>query len=407
MMAWSLAASLGVILAAYSAYWATILGFGAAEVVRRRFSGDPDPAPPGGPLPFISVIIPARDEANVVERTVRALDALRYPRDRMEVIFAEDGSSDGTLEVLQSLASTRGWMRVRHLEGAGSKAAAINRVLPEARGDLIYVLDADAIPEPDSLAKIAGLYASGVKAMVGRYAVANAGESAVSRMVFLEEVAWRFMCEGRSKLSLPCPPPAGANYAVDRELLLRVGGLREGALAEDAALTASLVAEGVRPAYSGVLAMVSAPTTLGALFRQRIRWYRGYLEALAAALRSLRSSRDRLGTLDLAALFSSPIFAALGLVNLLVDAWLTPWAAALLAGMGLATLALWAYLRYVEGYRGWVARSALLLVPYSALISLMAMASVLMHAGRARKVWYRDRHSARVDARAGSIGQLI
>ncbi|BBE41945.1 glycosyltransferase [Conexivisphaera calida] len=409
MLRWWPGIALGAVLTAYSMYWAVTMGSGVIRVIRRRLSRDPDPDPdPPDPssAPFISVIIPARDEENVVRRTVRALDELRYPRDRMEVIFAEDGSSDGTLEVLQSLASTRDWMRVRHLEGAGSKAAAVNRVLREARGDLIYVLDADSIPEPDSLSKIAGLYASGVRAMAGRYAVANAGESTVSRMVLLEEIAWRFMCEGRSRLSLPCPPPAGSNYAVDRRLLLEVGGLREGALAEDAMLASSLVAAGVRPAYSGVVAMVSAPTTLRALFRQRIRWYRGYLEALASSVRSIRSSRDRRGMIDLAMLFSSPVFAMLGLVNIAINAWIIPWTAALLIGMGVATLALWAYLRYVEGYRGRNDRAALLMVPYGLLMSAISTVSVIMHALRARKVWYRDRHSPHVDE-GRSIGELI
>ncbi|MGC8969047.1 MAG: glycosyltransferase [Conexivisphaera sp.] len=385
---------LGAILSAYSVYWGIILVRGALGVASR--GSDPEPADPPD-LPFISVIIPARDEANVVERTVRALDALEYPRDRLEVIFAEDGSRDGTLEVLRRLASGREWIRVHHFEEAGSKAGAVNRALRISRGDLVYVLDADSVPEPGSLLKLAAMYRAGARAMVGRYAVANAGESTVSRMVVLEELAWYLMCEGRSRLRLPCPPPAGSNYAVDRRLLMDLGGLREGSLAEDAMLASRLIEAGVRPAYSGVTALVSAPTTLGALMRQRIRWYRGYLEALAESVRGLFRSRDRWGTLDAVLLFSSPVFAVLGLANIAVNAWIVPWAALLLVGIGAATLALWAYMRHLGGYYARESGAALLLVPYGLLLSAFATLAVILHAARARKVWHRDAHSAHVD----------
>ncbi len=385
---------LGVVVAAYSAYWAISMGYGLVKVAAK---GDPpDPRDPED-LPYISIIIPARDEAGVLPRTVSALESLRYPRDRMEVIFAEDGSRDNTLEILRSLASGRSWMKVRHVEGAGSKAAAMNRVLEEAKGDLIYVLDADAIPEPDALIKVASLYKSGAKAIVGRYAVANAGESAVSRMVVLEELAWHVMCEGRSWLSLPCPPPAGSNYAVDRELLIRIGGFREGALAEDAMLVSSLVRAGVRPKYSGVVALVSAPTTLRGLFRQRVRWYRGYLEAMAESLRGLRRSADKAGMLDVALLFSSPAFAALGLADLVANAWMAPWAAMAAAGAAAATLALWAYMRYLGGYYGRSSGVAAFLVPYALLTSAISAVAVALHVVRARKTWHREAHSPRVD----------
>ncbi|MFP3401354.1 MAG: glycosyltransferase family 2 protein [Nitrososphaeria archaeon] len=386
--------ALGAVLAAYSAYWGAILLYGALKVLADRDAADP-PDPPD--LPFISILIPARDEASVVGRTVEALDAIRYPRDRMEVIFAEDGSIDGTYEVLRGLASTRPWMKVYHFEGAGSKAAALNRALGLSRGELIYFLDADAVPDPDALLRLAAMYRAGARAIVGRYAVANPHESAVSRMILIEELAWRFMCEGRSRLRMMCPPPAGSNYAIDRKLLVEIGGFREGSLAEDAVMASALVAVGVRPAYSGVTAMVSVPTRLGALFRQRVRWYRGYLEAFVESLRGLRRSSDRRGTLDAALLFSSPVFAALGLVNIAIDAWIPSWAALLLVGSAAATVALWAYMRRLGGYYARESGVALMLVPYVLMISAFSAAAAILHALRARKTWHRDHHSPGLD----------
>src|SRR6185295_4978560 len=75
---------------------------------RRRFekgqrAGDAAPAA-DAELPGVSALIPARNEALVIEKTVRALLAMDYPKDKFEVIVISDHSDDGTTEIVERLA---------------------------------------------------------------------------------------------------------------------------------------------------------------------------------------------------------------------------------------------------------------------------------------------------------------
>lgn len=96
---------------------------------------------------MISVIIPARNEEELLPATLRALKAQNYPN--FEVIVVANGCTDRTPEV-----ATEGGARVFVL-GARGLGAARNLGGREARGELLLFLDADTILEQDALAKIA------------------------------------------------------------------------------------------------------------------------------------------------------------------------------------------------------------------------------------------------------------
>ena len=97
------------------------------------------PALPAEP-PFQSVLIPAHNEAKVIAETVRHILASDYPN--LEVIVIDDGSKDETAEVVHTAFASD--PRVRLISMAnGGKAAALNRGLAEARGNLVVALDAD------------------------------------------------------------------------------------------------------------------------------------------------------------------------------------------------------------------------------------------------------------------------
>src|SRR5687767_1930068 len=79
----------------------------------------PEPPPEPAALPSVSLVIAAYDEAEVIERKVENALALDYPRDRLEIVVASDGSSDETVE----LASGAGADRVLDLPRSGKLAA--------------------------------------------------------------------------------------------------------------------------------------------------------------------------------------------------------------------------------------------------------------------------------------------
>ena len=124
------------------------LALKALAALRGAPDGSDVPLP--AELPSVSLIVAAFDEAEVIERKVENALALDYPRDRLEIIVASDGSSDDTVD----LARRAGADRVLALP-RGGKLAAQNAAVREAEGQVLAFSDANSWWEPDALRRLA------------------------------------------------------------------------------------------------------------------------------------------------------------------------------------------------------------------------------------------------------------
>lgn len=113
------------------------------------------PPGPGTRLPLVSVVVPARDEADHVEETIESILALDYPR--LEVVAVDDRSTDGTGEILDRLASAEPRLRALHVEtlpdGWLGKNHALQTGARAARGDFFLFTDADVRFAPSALSR--------------------------------------------------------------------------------------------------------------------------------------------------------------------------------------------------------------------------------------------------------------
>ncbi|RMF25384.1 MAG: glycosyltransferase family 2 protein [Deltaproteobacteria bacterium] len=101
-------------------------------------------------LPFVSVVIPMRNERDWIERSLGAVLAQDYPPDRMEVLVADGMSDDGSREILKKIASEDG--RVRVVDNPGRIVpTGLNAAIRQARGDVVARVDAHTILESDYL----------------------------------------------------------------------------------------------------------------------------------------------------------------------------------------------------------------------------------------------------------------
>lgn len=98
-------------------------------------------------IPSVSVIVPARDAAPTLDRTLRALHAQRYPA-AVEVIVVDDGSRDETANIARRHATFVKLLSSGAAEGPG---AARNRGAAVARASLLAFTDADCVPTPEWL----------------------------------------------------------------------------------------------------------------------------------------------------------------------------------------------------------------------------------------------------------------
>jgi GT2 family glycosyltransferase len=124
-------------------------------------------APRPGRSPFVSVIVPVRDDGERIRDLVRLLSAQTLPRGQFEVVIGDDGSSDGSLA---GVATEDGWVRVVRGPRQNSYGAR-NRAVTASAGDLLAFCDSDCAPEPTWLEEgVAALREAGVAAGDVRYA---------------------------------------------------------------------------------------------------------------------------------------------------------------------------------------------------------------------------------------------
>jgi glycosyltransferase involved in cell wall biosynthesis len=122
--------------------------------------------------PFISVVVPAFNEAADIRRTLDALIAQSYQA--KEIIVVDDCSTDGTPQIVREydLAGVRLLQTPRRSE----RCAARNLGIRSARGDVVVILNADVAPAPDYLDRIAEHYRGGADYVLVESKIVNTGK---------------------------------------------------------------------------------------------------------------------------------------------------------------------------------------------------------------------------------------
>ncbi|KOG14759.1 bi-functional transferase/deacetylase [Streptomyces viridochromogenes] len=224
----------------------------------------------------VSILVPAYNEEAGIEATVRSLLASTY--EAIQVVVIDDGSTDRTFEIAESIHDPR--VMVVRQPNAG-KAAALNTGLAWAHHDIIVMIDGDTVFEPDAVRRLVQPLADPrVGAVSGNTKVGNR-QGVLGRWQHLEYVIG-FNLDRRMYDVLECMPTVpGAIGAFRRDALAGVGGVSEDTLAEDTDLTMALCRAGWRVVYEeSAIAWTEAPATVRQLWKQRYRWCYGTLQAM-------------------------------------------------------------------------------------------------------------------------------
>ena len=295
----------------------------------------------------VSVIVPAFNEVVGIERSVRSLAASDYPE--LEVIVVDDGSTDGTGDLVAGLDLPG--VTVLRQPNSG-KPAALNHGIAESSHDIVVMVDADTVFEPRTLAHLVQPFRSPeVGGVSGNTKVGNR-KGLLGRWQHIEYVMG-FNLDRRLYDVLRCMPTVpGAIGAFRREALADAGGVSGATLAEDTDLTLAVGRAGWRVVYEeNARAWTEAPATLRGLWRQRYRWCYGTLQSVwkhrAALWRPGEHAIGRRG-LPYLVLFQIvlPLFAPLiDLFSIYGIVFLNPW----------AVLGFWCVFTSLQLLLGWYA----------------------------------------------------
>ncbi|MBS1956308.1 MAG: glycosyltransferase family 2 protein [Cyanobacteria bacterium SZAS-4] len=283
--------------------------------------------------PLVSIVIPAHNEERVIAMTIKSMLQLDYPS--YELLVVDDRSTDQTAAILRTIKMSDD-PRFRYFsrpeDSRAGKAASINEALSHTNGKLIAVFDADAQVEPDFLTKMVPYFANPlVGAVQGKKKLINGNQNLLTTCqkneYYMDHHFQAVRDTVRSAVEL-----RGNGMLLRRTALEELGGLNERAMCEDLDLCTRLHAAGwdLRFAQDALVAE-EAPTTLSALFKQRVRWTEGsILRYIDHAPRILFNKKLALRTKLDAVLF---IFEFIGPFWLLMEniALVTQWANGTLA----------------------------------------------------------------------------
>lgn len=284
-------------------------------------------------LPNVSVLVAARNEEAHIGRCIAALQRQDYPHEKLEIVVANDQSSDATAAVTRAFAESDPRivpLDVPPPDGAlQGKAHALHYAVLEARGDLLLVTDADCAPPPRWVMAMAGCFSDPVAGMV--CGVTTVEHSTVSSAV--QALDWLLLltiASAASRIGLPLTA-MGNNMAFRRRAYMDIGGYPAlpFSVTEDYALFQAIHRTPqwqVQLLLDHRVANRTLPVaSLRQAFEQRKRWARGGMSASAGAY----------------ALFTAVFLAhALLVVGLIVTPVLTVPLLALKCGADLAVIAL-------------------------------------------------------------------
>ena len=265
-------------------------------------------------LPFISLMVAAKNEEAVIAPLVKTLCTLDYPASRYELWVIDDNSTDRTPILLERLQREFDQLKVfrRAADASGGKSGALNQVCPLAKGEIFGVFDADAHVPKDLLRRVLPLFQSPqVGAVQMRKAIAQAENHPAAANLLIQGQAAEmavdaFYQQQRTALG-GIGELRGNGQFVRRDALAQCGGWNEETITDDLDMTLRLhLAKWDVDILSFPAVEEEGVTRAVALWHQRSRWAEGGYQRYLDYWRLL--VRNRMGTRKTFDLFTFLMF---------------------------------------------------------------------------------------------------
>ncbi len=234
-------------------------------------------------LPIYSILVPLRDEADMVDQLCRGLSELDYPAHRLDIIFVVEQRSPRTVDaVRRHLGNARfSLVEVPHALPL-TKPKALDFALPFCRGEFVVVFDAEDRPEPSQLRQAVNQFrrAPQLHCIQARLVIANGDKGALPAL-FAGEYAALFSvflpALGRWGVVMPL---GGTSNHFRLASLRAIGGWDAYNVTEDADLGVRLARRRLSCGTSSSATFEDAPETLRVWMGQRRRWMKGWMQTM-------------------------------------------------------------------------------------------------------------------------------
>ncbi len=274
-------------------------------------------------FPSVSICIPAYNEEKNIEETLNSVLQLNYPKDKIEVIVVNDGSTDNTANIVKNIIKNKRDRRIRLLyQKNRGKAAAMNHGLSIAVGEFFVSLDADSTVSQDALKKLLPCFESKNTAAVLPLIDVKKRRTILQKLQYCEYIINFFYKRLMSNLN--CVHVTPGPFSVYRKKIIeKVGGFDERNLVEDLEMALKLQKRNYK--INQILTTdieTKAPPNFAGFYKQRNRWYKGSLLNLVNKEYRGMLFNPKYGDLGLFQLPMIFISAALSIILFIITIWI-------------------------------------------------------------------------------------
>ena len=231
--------------------------------------------------PKVSLVVPAMNEEKCLAKTVHSIINLDYPKDKLQIIMVNHGSTDKTRDIAERLLQRYKDYDI-HLvnierEKHHTKAHAVNAGLAIATGEYIGCVDADTILMAQCLKEMIPKFdEERIGAVISTIKVSQP-KNLWEKIQHLEYLFSTFMRSLMSKIETLHVTP-GALSLYRKDLLDKFGGFDEKNITEDLEIAMRLQSYGYKIKIAiGSITYTKVPDNFWSLWNQRVRWYRGFM----------------------------------------------------------------------------------------------------------------------------------
>ena len=244
-------------------------------------------------LPYVSILIPAHNEADVIANTIENISKIDYPR--YEIIVIDDRSTDNTLKELEKISKNHANLKYfsRTKDAFPGKSAVLNDALKIAKGEAILVFDADARVNPNFLRELVpALEPPQVGAVQARKVIINREQNFLTRCQDNEMAVDTHFQVGRDSVK-GAVELRGNGELIKRQALEDVNGWNIYTITDDLDLSTRLQIKGwdVRFCPEVCVFEEGVPSYIP-LLKQRRRWIEGSIRRYLEHFSDVLTSKD-------------------------------------------------------------------------------------------------------------------
>lgn len=230
--------------------------------------------------PPVTILIAAYNEEKAITATLSGIFLQDYSAD-IQVIVIDDGSTDGTVNIVRSFEQAHANLTLLDLKVNGGKASALNQGLKICQTDIVVSIDADSYILKSGIRHLVARYLSDpadTRAVAGSVLIRNSRENWITKAQEWDYFLGIATIKRIQSLFQGTLVAQGAFSLYDHKTLIELGGWPE-MVGEDIVLTWKILLAGYRVGHAeNALAFTDCPNTLKKFIKQRQRWSRGLME---------------------------------------------------------------------------------------------------------------------------------